>query len=268
MACLTLGSELMKSLQKSILRTQFKLGRILLLVVPTVLLIGLSALPAADFWEKKSYYEWTKQECTKMLTDSPWAWELKVYLTGNIGNNDAAGGQQHVSYIVQFLSALPIRQAVVRQMQIANKYDTLSDAQKQAFDRNTETFLNADYSDRIVVNVAYSTNVQSLSVPLAQVIQSKTTAFFANYTYLYANKGEKVKLLDFKPGQGAQNEFQFIFPRQVGGNPIATEQDKSLTLEFMYPSVAGVKSSEGVNEGKGYAEFKVKKMLFNGNLTY
>jgi len=245
-----------------------KQGRILLLVFPAVLLIGISALPAADFWEKKSYYEWTNQECTKMLTDSPWAWELKVYLAGNLGNSDAAGGQQYLSYIVQFLSALPIRQAMVRQMQIANKYDTLSNTEKQAFDRNTEAFLNADYSDRIVVNIAYSTNVQSLSVPLAQTIQSMTAAFFTNYTYLYTNKGEKAKLLDFKPGQGAQREFQFIFPRQVGGNPIATEQDKSLTLEFIYPSVAGARSSEGVNEGKGYAEFKLKKMLFNGNLTY
>ena len=29
--------------------------------------------------------------------------------------------------------------------------------------------------------------------------------------------------------------FQFIFPRQVGGKPLPTEQDKSLTLEFTYP---------------------------------
>jgi len=31
-----------------------------------------------------------------------------------------------------------------------------------------------------------------------------------NSVFLYAGKGEKARLLDFKVGQGAQRDFQFI----------------------------------------------------------
>jgi hypothetical protein len=254
----------MKSLQKSISRTRpgTVRGRVFLFVFPALLLLGVSSLFAAEFWEKKTYYEWTDKECAKMLTDSPWAWELKLLRAGNLGSSDAAEGQQYVSYIIRLHSALPIRQAMVRQMQIANKYDSLSNEQKQAFDKQTEGFLNADYSDKVVVNVSYSINIVREDQNLARAWQSQTMDIMKNSVFLYAGKGEKARLLDFKVGQGAQRDFQFIFPRQVGGKPILSETDKSLTLEFSYPIVALM------GDGRGYAEFKVKKMLLNGALAY
>lgn len=255
----------MKSLRKSIsmIRLSTMQRRVLTLIFPALLLVGLSAPFAADFWEKKTYYEWTDKECAKMLSDSPWAWELKLLRTGGLGASDAAGGQQYVSYIIQLRSALPIRQAIVRQMQIANKYDSLSNEQKQAFDRSAESFLNADYSDKVVISVAYSTNQQRLNLDLARSWQSQTMEVLKNSVFLFAGKNEKAKLLDFKVAQGgAQQEFQFVFPRTVGDKPLLTEQDKSLTLEFSYPVLGGM------GDGRGYAEFKTKKMLFNGSLTY
>ncbi|HTY63350.1 MAG TPA: hypothetical protein VMG30_13970 [Acidobacteriota bacterium] len=205
-----------------------------------------------------------------MLTNSPWAWELKVLRETALGSSDSSQGQQFVSYLIQFQSALPIRQAKVRQAQLQNKYDTLSKEQKQAFDKSTEAFLNADYSDKVVVSVTYSTNIQKLNeiqnmdMELARTWQSKTLGVLSNSVFLYASKGEKAHLLDFNVGQGAQRSFQFIFPRQVGGKPIATDQDKSLILEFPYPADDAWK----MGTGRGYAEFKVKKMILNGGLIY
>jgi hypothetical protein len=256
----------MKSLRNSISIMRFRTGKIFLFVFPALLLIGLSASFAAEFWESKTYYEWTDKECTRLLTDSPWAWELKLFNIGSLGGSDAAGGQKFISYAVQLRSALPIRQALVRRAQIASKYDSMSNEQKQAFDKNLEAFLNADFSDKVVVNITYSTNVQSLQMPMDQWWQPKTTPYFANSAFLYAEKGEKAKLLQYIPGQVGQREFQFVFPRLVGGKPVVTEQNKSLIVEFAYAS-AGT-STEGVNEGKGFAEFKVKKMILNGTLVY
>jgi len=257
-------NELMKSLRNyiSTMRSGTALGRNLIFVVSALFLVGLSALPAAEFWESKTYYEWTNKECAKLLTDSPWAWELKIQATGNLGSSDATGGQQFVSYLIQLRSALPIRQAIVRQAQILNKYDGLSNEQKQAFDKSSEAFLNADYGDKIVVNIAYSTNIQRLDMDLARSWQAQTVGVQANSAFLYAGKGEKARLLDFKVSQGAQREFQLVFPRQIGGKPLLTEQDKSLTLEFAYPVLGNI------GDGRGYAEFKVKKMLLNGTVVY
>jgi hypothetical protein len=257
------------------MRSGTVLRRNFFLIFPALLLIGLSALPAAEFWESKTYYEWTNKECAKLLTDSPWAWELKIVRETSLGSSDSSQGQQFVSYIVQFQSALPVRQAMVRQAQIANKYDSLSKEQKQAFDKSSEAFLNTDYSDKVVVNVAYSTNiqklmatdgkeVQNLDMELARMWQSKVLGVLSNSVYLYAGKGEKARLLDFKVGQGAQRSFQFIFPRQAGGKPLLSDQDKSLTLEFAYPTSDTWK----LGDGRAYAEFKVKKMILNGTVQY
>lgn len=270
------------------MRSGTALGRNLIFVVSALFLVGLSALPAAEFWESKTYYEWTNKECAKLLTDSPWAWELKIQATGNLGSSDATGGQQFVSYLIQLRSALPIRQAIVRQAQILNKYDGLSNEQKQAFDKSTEAFLNADYGDKVVVNVAYYTNIQRLDLDLARAWQAQTMEVLKNSVFLYAGKGDKARLLDFKVTQGAQREFMLVFPRQVEGKPILTEQDKSLTLEFIYPVLGGMGDSKGgvdasdnkseraqsggskveTWDGKGYAEFKVKKMIINSALAY
>jgi hypothetical protein len=263
----------MKSIQSSVTEMQprTRLGKTLLFMLPALLVIGLSALFAADFWEKKTYYEWSDKECAKMLTDSPWAWELKLLSEVDLSKSDATEGQQYISYLIQLRSALPIRQAMVRQGQIANKYDSLSNDQKQAFDKNVEAFLNADYSDKVVINVAYSTNIQRLNLDMMRAWQSKTMDVLKNSVFLYAGKGEKAKLLDFKVAQGAQQEFQFIFPREVEGKPVLTEKDKSLTLEFSYPvleTAEGKPSSKKIGDGRGYAEFKTKKMVFNGSLAY
>jgi hypothetical protein len=253
----------MKSQKSSMLINQ---SRMLSFLVPAILLIGLSLALGADFWETKDYKKWSDKECLKILRESPWAQDYKLYRAGGgLGKSDAEGGQQYVSYSVQLFSALPVRQAVIRQAQIANKYDSLPPEQQQAFDKSAGEYLNADYSNAIVVKVAYSTNIQSLDLDLARYWQAQTLAVFQNSVYLIPSKGTKAPLLDFKVGQGAKREFQFAFARQRDGKPLLNEKDSSLTLEFPYPSTGGM---AGMGDGRGMVEFKVKKMVFNGQLEY
>ncbi len=84
-----------------------------------------------------------------MLTDSPWVEDLTLVAEGiqlSAGASDD-GQQFSIKYQVQFRSALPVRQAMVRQMQLAQKYDTLGPEQKQQFDQSAKSFLSADFSD-------------------------------------------------------------------------------------------------------------------------
>jgi hypothetical protein len=275
----------MKSPMYSILITRFKAAAIKALFLLSVVVISLSFVFGADFWESKDYTKWTDRECAKLLDDSPWAQKLDLMRIGdlagseggdakmnrgNLGSSEGAGGQAYVRYFIQLQSALPIRQAQVRQMQIAKKYDSLSPEQKQAFDKSAEGFLSADYSDKVVVSISYSTNIQAIDLELARYWQSKTTAVFSNSIFLMSGKGDKVKVLDYKVAQGAQREFQFVFPRERDGNPIVTDQDKSLTLEFVYPNVNFSMSTVGgdAGDGRGLVEFKVKKMMIKGGAIY
>jgi len=233
-----------------------------ILFLSALFLISASNVAGADFWETKDFTKWSDKECAKLLTDSPWAYELKIYRQGYLGNSEGAEGQAYVKYNIRFISALPIRQAQVRQLQIANKYDKLSDEQKQAFDKQTEAFLYADYGDKVVISVTFETNVQRNVQELSRFWQSQTAEVMANSVFLTPDKGTKARLVRYNPPQGAQTDFTFIFPREVEGNVLLSDENKNLILEFPYPVIGGI------GDGKGFAEFKVKKMMIKGGVIY
>ena len=91
------------------------------------------ALSAADFWETKPFLEWSDKEAEKVLTDSPWATVVAVPLPnvgpvpsgdlnaggrggGGDGRGDGFGpGPRRVRVTISWRSALPLKQAMVRQ---------------------------------------------------------------------------------------------------------------------------------------------------------
>jgi hypothetical protein len=236
-------------------------------VVAVFFLVSVVVALAAEFWEKKEYKQWSQKECSKLLDKSPWTDNFTLTSVGilEMGSKDknASDAQQpYVKYQVQFRSAAPVRQAIVRQMQIAQKYDSLPADQQQAFDKNAESFLKADFADAVVVYVTYETNNRVNDQELASYWQTQTVALLKNSIYLSNTKGDKAWIAQFSAGQGGQRNFQLIFPRQVNGAPLLGPQDKSLKLEFAYPKVGEML------EGKAFMEFKVDKMIFAGNIAY
>ncbi len=247
----------------------------------------LATLFAAEFWEKKEYKQWSQKECAKLLENSPWSkdftlTQVSVMNTkqsqesntrqasvdrtaggGDSSNATSDDGQQlYIKYRVQFRSAVPLRQAIVRQMQIVQKYDSLSPDLRQQFDKNAEAFLAADFANAAVVYVTYSTNSRVMDMELARYWQSQTTDLLKNYVYLSNSKGEKVYLAQYVAAQGGDRSFQFIFPRQLNGAPFVGPQDNSLKLEFTYPIV------NQIGNGRGFLEFKPEKMVVQGNIAY
>ena len=223
------------------------------------------AAPKGEFWEKKDYKKWSQKEVTRMLEKSPWAQQFTNQGVG-IGGRDLDAmdaAQPYINYLVQFRSAQPIRQAIVRQMALNQKYDSLSSEQKQQFDRSAEAFLSADVSNMVVVYITYETNNIEYDRQLARHWQSQTIDLLKNYVYLSTDKGDKVQLANYSVGQGGGRSFQFIFPREVNGNPIVDPmKDNSLKLEFNYPAI------EDLRNGNVFMEFKLEKMIFDGNVAY
>ena len=237
------------------------------LAVLIILCASAAAGPGGEFWEKKEYKQWSQKECAKLLEDSPWSRLYPLTMVGILDSTErelgsASASQPYVNYHVQFRSALPIRQAIVRQNQIASKYDSLLPEQQQEFDKNAEAFLSGFPSDIVVVNLTYSTNNRIWDQEAARYWQSQTVDMLKNSTYLSGSKGDKVPIAKYVAAQGAQRSSQFIFPREVNGKPILDSKDKSLTLEFSYPVF------RGVGDGRISMEFKVQKMIFEGNIAY
>ena len=87
-----------------------------------------AAVAAADFWETKPFLEWSDKEVEKILNASPWATVVAVPLpnTGPIPSADGDGrgrgggesfgpGPRRVRITISWRSALPLKQAAVRQ---------------------------------------------------------------------------------------------------------------------------------------------------------
>jgi hypothetical protein len=239
-----------------------KMSKAVSILVPATLLLCISILFAADFWEQKDYKQWSDKECITMLTKSPWVQEQKIYSTAKLGNSDSAEGQQFIQYQIQISSATPIRQANVRQQMLAAKYDSLPADQKEAFDKKAAEYLAADMSDKVIVMVAYSTNVQKLDLDLARHWQTQNMATLQNSVNLYSGKS-KVAIASYAAAQGAQRQFQFVFPRQKDGKPLLTADDKSLTLEFNPPKIGDIGEDRPM-----MIEFKAKKLTYKGELAY
>ena len=218
----------------------------------------LVIIPAGgkDFWENKNYTQWSQQECQQLLHDSPWA---KSYLGNAV-------------YNAQFLSALPIRQAIVRQRQIAQNYEQLSLQRRKEFDQRSEEYLSEQFTDTIVINVEYSGRPE-----VVDYWWSRTTELLKNNVYLIVNN-RKIRLLQFGQSRDSTNpglnEFQFIFPRLDKGFVMQSAKDKSIRLELPVPRIfpyraSNTPSEESLFEPKtAIIEFKMNKMLIKGNVLY
>jgi hypothetical protein len=238
----------------------------------SVIFLSVSSLTfGADFWEKKEYKKWSKKECSKMLTNSPWAKDLtQMYSKQQLSTKTSDDGQQfNYKYQIQFASALPIRQAQVRQMQLLQNYDSLDSEQKKQMDQQAEAFLAKQFPDAVIVFVTYETNSQTKALELDRYWQAQTTDLLKNKVFLRNSKGDRVDLAAFQAYQG-ERAFQFIFPRQTAeGEPLVKPDDKNFMLEFTYPvlTVPGT-FNEQLGDGRGFLEFKPQKMVLKGELTY
>ena len=126
-----------------------------------ILVLAVLTVQADDFWVKKDWTKWSKDDVNKMLSDSPWSkkWgkgevQLSATLpsqsqsnpanqqrgstgggtlgseigTQGTGQEGAAGDNNiEVHYFIELQSALPVRQAIVRRLQLGNNYDKLED---------------------------------------------------------------------------------------------------------------------------------------------
>ncbi|MDR0311228.1 MAG: hypothetical protein LBJ21_06565, partial [Acidobacteriota bacterium] len=180
------------------------------------------------------------------------------------GGGAAATDSQapYVKYTAQLRSAAPIRQAIVRQQQIQSKYDKASTEDKQSFDENAQTFLAGPPSDFVVVFVSFEANNRDTIQDLLRHWQSQTLELLHNSVFLRGSKGDRVPLSQYVPVSGANQEFQFIFPRHFEGKEVLQPGDRGLQLEFDYPVI------RGLGDGRGFFEFRIDKMKIDNEVIY
>ena len=234
-------------------------------LVPFALLLTATGF-AQGFWQKKAPGDWTLRECEKLLTDSPWA---KSRTIGDVliedlekaGSIDGREGHPWIAYTARFWSAPPVRQAFVRQRQLSKDFLALLPEQKRSVTEGNDRILSTEFPDRIVLLVAYATNVDSYRRDLARFWQTRPAAIWSMDTFLITGRGRIPPLeVQVVPGEGGQ--FELHFPRTANGQPVISSSDKTVSLEFIHPDV-GVLRTERI-----LFSFKVKEMIFGGAAVY
>jgi len=264
----------------------FNRRRYLASILTGLLLAALTA-HAEDFWIKKDWKQWSKDECIKILQDSPWT---KKWAKSQMGSSQmpgvsganaegaAAEKTPEMHYVVQLRSSLPIREAVIRQQQIQVKYDKMSEAEKKDFDTKAEALLNRNYEDVILVHVEYGSNLQSFEREMATYWKSIPADAPPIDMYLITEKGDRIPPSKFISPLNASYSFDLAFPRTKNKEPIVQPGDKTLNLQFTHPAIGNQTQTNTTNptnpsmdifgEERVLVQFRLDKMTMQGKASF
>jgi hypothetical protein len=214
-----------------------------------LVILGLAVLGAraGDNWAETEWTQWSKEQVKVVLHDSPWS---KRWSKGQVNTSSAlpsvSGAAQEgaagenapvIDYYLQLRSAIPVREAFIRDLQIERGYDTLPADQKKSFDDQAAQILNRTYTDVINLHVLYSSNVQAFERSLAEYWQNIRPGAVPEEFFLITERGDRIPPVRFNSPKGGAYEFDLAFPRTVNGEPIIHPTDKTFQIQFRNPAV-------------------------------
>ena len=240
------------------------------------LLVLLVIVGSAIAQKDKKWTEWDKKETQKMLEDSPWAKKQNETDTSEgfftptsaggvngartTATNGSAGGQgatnqsTNVIYFVRFFSARPIREALIRSLELSHpgmdaatvtKYHAWSEGKAQESIIVTVSFRGGQGSDQRTTN------------PVMQAFNSAVTATLKNKTYLERSDGKQLFLETYVPPGTDGFGARFIFLRMPEEKLFLDSSSKEIRFY-----------SEVSNDIKIDRRFKVADMMYQGELEY
>jgi hypothetical protein len=217
-----------------------------------------------DFWDEKSFTQWSEQEAMKILSESPWA-RTQTVMAGVLGggqqqsnssrikdiprvqspgsNSGAALSQAGVSFgagdsvplFVRWHSSARIRQALGR----------LGQLQQNVPEAEVRKFAEAPMEDYQI----------AVTGPLVDAFNQLSLASFQEKTFLTSkkNKAKKIALKKYEAPKDRQDGVaMFSFPRLLDGKPALNPEDDE--VEFVAQA----------NKINLKASFKLAKMMNDG----
>jgi hypothetical protein len=228
-----------------------------------VSLLSVFAVRASDFWIAKDWNQWSKGDCDNLLLESPWShvWRYQAQPSG-AGVPHTTTDQ--LNFSVQLRSALPVREAMVRQLQLDQKYEKMNDASRSAFDARVAPILSRSYDDIILVHVDFSRSDGNKF--LAGAVHHEIAAGDLSPA-LVTDDGDSVAPIRVDMSEKTMYTLDLIFPRTKGGAPFIKEGQKQFSVQFQSPSVDYFEGLH-ISSRRVRVDFDLSKMILSGKLTY
>jgi hypothetical protein len=225
----------------------------------------------------KPWTQWSEKDAKKTLEDSPWAQTLvqidapqmfpnagqyliipKYYDPSVYSRPDQklADIADPVNYHIRFLSAKPVRQALVR----------VAELQQQKADpellKGQRDFVESKFDQWIVVAVVFTCKNQRYYQPVMQLFNGATLSTLKNSVFLELNDGRRLFLEDYTVPSTDGLGAKFMFSRKVKGTPFITA--KSKTVRFF----ARLTSSEASRPLIFNMRFNIADFRYEGVLEF
>ncbi len=254
--------------------------------------IALSGTIATAQKQFKPWTDWNKNEVEKILNDSAWGQtqietdtsEMFFTPTTQIGGGDSASRREQgatnqatsVKFRIRWLSAKPIREALVRQEQLTTG----------KISEQLQFFADGPSYTRIVIAVTFETTDQRFGGKLMQAFGSANMGVLRNSTYLELKNGTRIFLQQYvPPKENILGEALFIFPRNAEGKPLLTADTLGVRFHSEYanktaldsslnpPGQNSTSTSRVANQPEAFKfkldmKFKIADMIYNGALEY
>lgn len=218
-------------------------------------------------WTKKPYTEWSMSDVERILINSPWA-QTQIEsrsITYELPANSYLA-------IIRLRSALPIRQALLRQKQFLMNYQKFSAADKARFDKETEQFVQCpDCADYYMVTVGSpmfgdarpGRKQEFVGFDVLRPFRGVTLDDIKSSVYLENDKGERRDLVRFIPPKAEHTEAMFVFPRKdTQGRTLITLNNKAFYFKI----------DERLFKGQPMPlkpfKFEVQKLVQNGEIVF
>jgi hypothetical protein len=264
------------------------------LILVGALISGVSVLAQKP---GKEWTEWSAKEATKMLDDSAWGktqvetdTSEMVYsptaITAAANATSQAQGATNqatsVKFHIWFFTARPIRQALVRQLEVQNRI----------VKANVETYhswANLHTDEYIIIAVTYEGSDRRFLGRAQQAFESAVTAVLKDSTYLERKDGKRIFLSEYRPPKKDGFGAHFVFPRALGGEPFLNADSGTVRFHCEWENLTTLDSTlnspgqtsrraRGGNNGsiqpdsafkiKLDMRFKVADMIYDGALEY
>lgn len=216
---------------------------------------------AQKFWQTKPYTEWSPNEVQQILLNSPWAQtNLEKVTVGTTLNSYVA--------VIRLRSALPIRQALLRQKQIQLNYAKFTATDKARFDSETREFLECkDCTRNYIVTIrspsSPAISANSVSVDVIGMLENLSLADVKPYVRLVNDSGDQRELVHFVPPKEPGGEAMFVFPRfDANGKALVSTANKK--FQFKVDEKLFEKRSVPM---KSFT-FEVARLTLNGEVVF
>lgn len=232
------------------------------LIAFIALLVTVTA-SASDFWLSKDWKQWSKADCESLLLESPWSHVWRYRAQPHDPNLPPAAGDQ-LYFSIQLRSSAPVREAMVRQLQLDQKYDKMGGEQRNAFDAKAAPILGRSYDDLILVHVDYSHSDGNASLRAAVHNWISHGDLDAS---LVTEDGSPVTPIRVDISPIPNYAFDMIFPRAKAGAALVKDGQKQFSVQFQSPTISYFEGLQ-IAPRRVKVDFDLSKMGFDGKLSY